>query len=94
MGNGNRGVPVQKEFGNRLAHDIASADHHGFLARYLHARLVKQGDDALRGAWEDAGLVEPKARYVLGMEAVHILFGGDGSDNLLLVDVLRERQLH
>ena len=94
MGDGNRGIPVQKEFGNRLAHDIASADHHGFLARNLHARLVEQSDDALRGAGEDAGLVEPEARHILRMETVHILFGGDGSDNLLLVNVLRERQLH
>lgn len=94
MGDGNRGIPVQKEFGNGLAHDIASADHHGFLARNLHARLVEQGDDALGGAREDAGLVEPKARYVLGVEAVHILFGGDGGDDFLLVDMLGQRQLH
>ena len=94
MRNSHSSIAVKQEFGNRLAHDIASTDNYGFLARHLYARLVEEFDDTFWGTWEDAVLVEPKACHVLRVETVHIFLGRDSSDDFVLRDMFWQWQLH
>ena len=89
-----RGVLVQQQFRNGQPHDITAPDHHGTLAGDLHARGLQHLDDPLRRAGQRAGLLLPQRRHIERMETVHVLRLVDGGDHLLLVDMLRQRQLH
>ena len=50
--------------------------------------------DARRGAWDEDGVAGHQSTKVEGMEAVHVLVGVYGVQHSLLIDVLRQRELH
>ncbi|MCY1537644.1 hypothetical protein D9M68_731490 [compost metagenome] len=94
MADGDGGALGQQHHGHRLADDVAAADDHGVLAaqvvadrfEHLHAAVRRAGPEARGAGHQRAG-----AGHV---EAVDVLGGRDGLDDLLAVHVLGQRQLN
>src|SRR5581483_11785062 len=72
----------------------ASPDDHDVLAPDLDAVLDEQALDAERCARPRPGHAHDESSEVHGMQAVGVLLGIDRQQRLLLVDLIRQRQLH
>ena len=96
MAQGHRRVRLlaRQQHGNRLAHDVAAADHDGVLALDVHPRELDQLDDAVGRARQEAALPDEHLADVDGREAVDVLLRRDRVDDRLVADVLRHGQLH
>lgn len=62
-------------------------------ARRLDIIMAEEGADAHRGGREEAVLSKHHTAHIDGCEAVDILVGRDGIDDVLLVDMVGHRQL-
>mmetsp|Transcript_25851 Transcript_25851/g.63615 ORF Transcript_25851/g.63615 Transcript_25851/m.63615 type:complete len:353 (-) Transcript_25851:38-1096(-) len=93
---GNGAVLLHQHQRGRHAHDVAAPHHHGVLALELHAAALQQHDAALGRARHEQRLVALHAQRadVQRVEPVHVLAQADGAQDLLLVHVLGQRQLH
>ena len=94
MGYGHGGILIEEEFCDRLAHDVAASHDHGVLAGNLRTGAPDELDNPLRGARLDAGIPQPERAHVQDMEGIHILGLVYGINDLGLVNMLGERQLH
>ena len=84
---------LHQQAGHGLAHYVAAAQYHGFLAAGLDVVALEQFHDAVgRGRYE-AWQTDAHAAYVDGMESVHILAVINGLYYMLLIDMLGQRQL-
>ena len=92
---GDRGVGSQKHHGHGLAYDVGAADHHGVLAaQILHADGFQHLHAAVGSAGLEANFTHHQRTGAGHVEAVHILGGGDGFDDLVVVNMLGQGQLH
>ena len=94
MADGYCGVAVQKEFRDRKSDDLAAADNYGAFSLDLHIGFLQHSDYALRCTWNSARLFHPKRCHIERVETVDVLILGNGCDNLILTDVVRQRQLN
>ena len=87
------GVGVKEHFRDGKAHDVAPADYDGPLALGVHADGLQQLHDAGGGAGSYVRGFLPEPGDVEGVEAVHVLFAGDGLDDAGFGDLLRQGKL-
>ena len=83
-----------EQVGHGCSDDIRAAEDDTVLASGLNTIAFEQCADAHGGGGEETLLAEDHAADVDGGKAVDILVGRDGVDNLLLVDMLGQGQLH
>ena len=83
-----------QQVGGGRTHNVRAANHHAVLAGGLDAIALQQRADAHRRGGHKALLAQHHAADVDGRETIHILVGRDGVDDLLLVDMLRQGELH
>ena len=88
-------VAIQQQHGDGNAHDVAATNHNRVLSRDLHTVPIEQLDAALGSAGHEQRLTALHGQLtdVEGMETIHVLLDGDGTEDSLLVDVLGEREL-
>ena len=88
-----RGVLMEEEQRERLAHDVASPDDHraGSLDRNL--LTAEHLHDSRRGTGARARKAGHQAAHVLGMEAVHVLVRTNPGQEFRRVEPVREREL-
>ena len=97
MAHGNRGISIlllHHQLGHRLAHDVASAQDNTLLTAGFYLIMLQQGEDSKRSSRDETRHTQRHSTHIHGMEAIHILAIVYRHGNLLLVDVLRQRQLH
>ena len=97
MADGHRGVAMfllEHELGHGLAHDVAAAQYHALLARSGDIVALQQGDDAQRSCRDETGQTQRHATGIHRVYAVNVLSVVDSVDDMLLIDVLGQRQLH
>ena len=97
MAYGDGGIAIlllHHKLSHRLAYNVGASEHHTFLATCLYAVELQQCYDAQRRCRDEAWQTDGHPAYVDRMEAVDILAVVDGHDNLLLVDMAWQRQLH
>jgi len=102
VADGHGGVFAHKEYRSGLANDVAASHDHGFLAGRVDAVAVEQLYAAPRGAGQEHACVlylaeafeRHEAAYRHRVESVHILVRAHGDEHFVLVEALRERQLH
>ena len=94
VANGNSCVPVEQQHCHGLAHDVASADNHAVLAVDLHAGAVNEFHDTRRCAGEEVVVADHDLAHVYGVECVHIFQRGNGLDDQLFIEVIRQRHLY
>lgn len=97
VANRDRGVAIallHHQRGHRLADDVAASENDTLLARSLDIVTVQKGHDAQRSGRDEARQSDVHATDVDGVETVHVLAVVDSHDDLLLVDMLRQRQLN
>ena len=85
---------LHHELCHRLADDVGTSQDDTFLAAGRDVIALQERHDTQWGSRDEAGQADRHASYIHGMEAVNILAVVDGLDNLLLVDMLWERQLY
>ena len=93
MADGDSGIAVKEELGNREADYLAAADYDCPLPLDFHACLVEHTDDALRCARHGARLLLPERGDIERVEAVNVLVLGNCRNDLVLVDMVRQRKL-
>ena len=81
------------EVGGGSADDVAAANDDTMLALGFDIVALEEGADALGSGGDESFLAEDHASDVYRGEAVNILVGRDGVDDLLLVDMLGQREL-
>ena len=86
--------PPREQQPHRTAHRHASPDHHDVRAGDLDLEPAQQMHDAPRGARQWCGLVEHQPAEVGGVQPVGVLARIDTFERGVLVEVLRQRQLH
>lgn len=79
---------------NGFANNITSSENDTLLAACRYLIAAQKLDDAGGCSGEEARLSDRHATHVDGMEAVNVLAIVDGVDDMLLVDVTRQRQLY
>ena len=95
MRDGDGGVGGQQHHGHGLAHDVGAADDHGMLAaQILHANRFQHLHAAVGRAGLEADFPHHQCAGAGHVEAVHILGGRDGFNDLVIVNVLGQGQLH
>ena len=77
-----------------LAHDVGTSEDNTLLSAGRDVVTLQERYDAQWGSGDEARESDGHASHIDGMEAVNILAVVDGLDNLLLVDMLRQRQLY
>ena len=86
-------MPVQQEQRDRLADDVAAADHDRVRALELDAVLVEEREHPERRPGHVRGGAREQQPGIDGMEAVDVLDRIDGADDAALVDLRGQRQL-
>ncbi len=86
--------PPGEQQPERPADRDTTADQHDLGTRDLHLVAAQQMYDAARGARQRGGLVEYQPAEVGRMQPVGVLAGIDAFQCGVLVEVLRQRQLH
>ncbi len=94
MADGDRRTGMHQQHGHRLANDIRTADHHGFLAFGIDARLLEELHRPVWRTGDKAGHPLHQRTNVLGAEAIDILLGGDCVQHRVGVEMLWQGQLH
>ena len=84
---------LHHEHRHGFAHDVATSQHDTFLSLGLNLITLQQFQNSVRSSRHITRQADGHPTYVDGMETVHILAVIDGLDDLLLGNVLRERQL-
>ena len=84
---------AREQVGGRGAHYVGAADDHAVFAGGLDVVALEEGADSHGGGGDEALFAEDHASDVDRCEAVHVLVGRDGVNDLLLVDVLGQREL-
>ena len=80
--------------GHRLAHDVRTAQYDAMLALGGDIIAFEQIHDAHRRGAHEARKANGKTSHIDRMESIHILAVVNGLDDLLAVDMLRQRKLH
>ena len=93
VAHGHRRILREKHDGDRLADDVAASDHDGVLAFQVVADGFEHLHAAVRRAWTKAGAAHHQCARARDVEAIDVLGGRDGLDDLLRVHVLGDRQL-
>ena len=93
VADGDGGVALEQQVRDRLADDLAAADHDRVRALELDVVLVQEGQDPERRRGNVRRLAEVELAGVERVEAVDVLDRLDGADDAVLVDAVRERQL-
>ena len=93
VGDGDGAVFLDKELRHRFANDVGTADDDSIKAFEAWHDRLGEDDGTGGGAGDEAAFADRQASDVHGMEAVDILVGVDGLDDLEAVDVLGERHL-
>ena len=93
MADGDSGIAVKQELGNRKSDNLAAADHDCPLSLDFHACLIQHSDNAFRGARHGARLLLPEGCDIERMEAVNVLVLGNRGNDLVLGNMVRQRQL-
>ena len=75
------------------ADDVAAADDHAVFTGGFNSVAFEEGADAHGGGGDEGVFAKNHAADVDGGEAVDIFVGGDGVDDVLLVDVFGKGQL-
>ena len=94
MANGHGAVGFQKQQRLGLSNDVGASDHHAILALDLNTAAAQQCHHACGRAGQKIVIADHNSPYVIGVEGVHVLFGVDSQQNLFLVQMLRQGQLH
>ena len=94
MGDRHRRILRQQQLRHRLADDVGAADHHRFQAGERRMHGLGQQHAAERRARHQRRQAAGEPPDIERMEAVDVLGRIDGGDDLLRVDLLRQRQLH
>jgi hypothetical protein len=94
-GDGGVGIAVQQQVRQGTPHQVRASQDHRTRSFDLDALGAAQHfhDAGGRGRDEALGPGHQAAR-VFGMKAVHVLCGVEGVDDLRLIDVVRQRELH
>ena len=87
-------ILTQHQKCHRLAYDIASADHNAVLSFDINLRTLQKLDDSRWCTRYESRSSNTQAANALRMESIHILLRRDRIDDLLFIDVLRNRKLH
>ncbi len=85
---------LHHQLSHGLAHDVRTSKHYAVLALGLDMVALQQVHDAHRCSAHEAGKTDGKTSNVDWMKSVHILAVIDSLNDLLAVDVLRQRKLH
>src|SRR5208282_459701 len=94
VADGDGGVLIQQQHGDRLAHNVAASDYHGFLPGDRNLAALQNLHDAGRRAGHQSWTLRRKVAHVHGMESVYVFGGIDRQQNLLGIDVRGQRQLN
>jgi len=84
----------QQQRRHRLADDIRSPNDNGALATEIAEPVLQNQQTAVRRARQDCIATGPETPNVGDMEPVYILIWVDGCQNLLLISLVRQRQLN
>ena len=87
-------VRLRQQRRHGFAHDIAAAQHDTPLSRRGNAIFLQHFHDSRRGTGLEHRIADVQPPHVVGVEAVHILFRGDGGDHRRLLQGLGQGQLH
>ena len=93
VANGDRGVRVQEQAGERPADQDRAADHHRLRALRLDPGVAEELHHALRRARHQARAALGEQSGASGGQPVDVLPRVDRGDHRVLVDLLGERQL-
>ena len=94
MGDGDGGVLGEQQLRHRLADDVGAADHHRLHAGERGMHRFRQPHAAERRARHQRRQAARQPPDIERVEAVHVLGRVDGGDDLVCVDLRRQRQLH
>ena len=94
MANRHGAVFVQQQHGHGLAHDVAAADDHRFLAFHGNAAGFQHVQNALGRTGHHAGLAGEELPGVFDMKAVHVLFRNDLRQGFRLVQMPGQGKLN
>ncbi|EJX01956.1 hypothetical protein EVA_09938 [gut metagenome] len=97
VANGHRRITMlllHHQLRHRFAHNIGTAQHHTLLSAHGDVVTLEQFENAQGRCRDIAWETDGQTTYIDGMETIHILAVVDRLDDALLVDMLRQRQLH
>ena len=85
---------LHHQLSHRLTNDVGTSEDDTLLAAGLDVITLQKRDDAKGRGRDEARQTNRHTTYVDGMEAIDILTIVDRLNNLLLIDMLWQRQLH
>ncbi len=96
MANGNRAVEslAGKQVRNRGTNNIGPANDNTMLTRSLYSEAFQQGANTHRSGWNKTILAQNHTADIDWCKTINILIGRYGIDYSLLIDMLRQGQLH
>ncbi len=94
MADGDGGVLVEQQQRDGLAHDVAAPHHDRALAGDGNPVALQHLDDARGRAGARSRQPGHQGADIAGMEAVDVLFGGDGQQDALGIHLRRQGELH
>ena len=97
MAHRNSGIAVlllHHQLRHWLTNDVATAKHNALLTRSGDAVTLQKGEDTQRRGRDETRQSDGHTPHVDGMETVYVFAIIHCLDNFLLVDVLRQGQLH
>src|SRR5579872_7463931 len=94
MADGDGGVAMQQEEGERLADDVARADNDGALASERNVRAVENLQHGGAGGGDEAGQLKEEVAGAAQADAVHVFARVNGFGDGALREVGREGKLH
>ena len=91
---GNRAVLFKQQKRLGLADDIRAPHDHALLALDRNTTALKQYHHTRRRARKKIVVADHNTPHIIGVEGIYILFGVDSEQDLFLIKVLRQGQLH
>ena len=85
---------LHHQLSHRLTNDVRTSEDDTLLAAGLNVITLQKRDDTKRGGRDETRQTNRHTSHVDGMETIDILTIVNRLDDLLLVDMLRQGQLH